>query len=398
MRTVGSILVVCTLLFPGCLLLSDDSEQDQSTFHALGNFSTHAVGNESYSALFIGNSSAIVYNGPMGMAFFHTGNMTIEQVIQNVPVQGIASLDQAGIMVHHSTYDGHTVIGTGTLDEYPIISEVHQSTNISSFGINSNGTSFEVQPLGIRSTTNLSSLNENTDYSSNQHVCTNGDISLQSGGEIHLKRTEDNLISGHFGPFDFISSFSVSWDCSMIAINDGKYVHVWSSNNSKSVTIETEARPPEIDEQVLVVEQNTEEEVTSDEQNTEEEVTLDEQNTEEEVTLESNLENEVNSPDFTIDEPFSVRLGAIELGLYDLLSLAISITLLSLFIEGRRTGSVRVENLLAEMQGASLDELRILEKKIERLSLFKMLTGFQIARLAERMNIERENFSSDESE
>ena len=61
------------------------------------------------------------------MAFFHTGNMTVEQVIQNAPVQGIASLDQAGIMVHHSTYDGHTVIGAGTLDEYPIISEVHQS-------------------------------------------------------------------------------------------------------------------------------------------------------------------------------------------------------------------------------------------------------------------------------
>ena len=42
--------------------------------------------------------------------------------------------------------------------------------------------------------------------------------------------------------------------------------------------------------------------------------------------------------------------------------------------------------------------LRIIEKKIERLSLFKMLSGFQIARLAERMNIEREKFSSDESE
>ena len=65
-----------------------------------------------------------------------------------------------------------------------------------------------------------------------------------------------------------------------------------------SATIETEARPPEIDVEVLVVEQNTEDEVTSD----------------------SNDESEVNSPDFTIDEPFSVRLGAIELGLYDLLS------------------------------------------------------------------------------
>ncbi|MAV07129.1 MAG: hypothetical protein CMA29_04480, partial [Euryarchaeota archaeon] len=69
-----------------------------------------------------------------------------------------------------------------------------------------------------------------------------------------------------------------------------------------------------------------------------------------------------------------------------------------LFVVGRRTGAERVENLLVEMQGASLNELRIIEKNIERLSLFKMLSGFQIARLAERMNIEREKFSIQESE